>query len=298
MEARREGFGNVDSLRRSFSRASLSRRDVLRLAFAGVFVLGGPSVLQEREMEQRSDELRLVETYKPRVRGDIADVAVDARKLLLGIPGVVNVERFPAGEEPKRRIVHLLDWHWIPKELFLGEKEFVEERLATDEGYMRKRENVIVGKMKGSGVLILGGGHNLSDNVPPDCEYLRVETKAYGKCGATAEGARTQQEIDARYEEFLREVEAVQADQRVLLRCLAQYHGLQRVFQGEMQATLRSYQDLVEAVREYPDDQSFRETRLQIGAAGQLLAEGILKEVRAADNLSMMLEGMERKKEN
>jgi hypothetical protein len=30
-------------------------------------------------------------------------------------------------------------------------------------------------------LLVLGGAHDLSDNVPDDCEYIRVAVKAYRK---------------------------------------------------------------------------------------------------------------------
>lgn len=44
------------------------------------------------------------------------------------------------------------------------------------------REDAIVKNVVGGGpvsVLILGGAHDLSDNVPKGCQYIRVGTKAH-----------------------------------------------------------------------------------------------------------------------
>lgn len=45
-----------------------------------------------------------------------------------------------------------------------------------------RREDAIVRKLLKAGplsVVVLGGGHDLSDNVPEDCEYVRIVTKQY-----------------------------------------------------------------------------------------------------------------------
>jgi hypothetical protein len=45
-----------------------------------------------------------------------------------------------------------------------------------------RREDAIVRNLLSAGpvaVVVLGGGHDLSDNVPEDCEYVRVVTKQY-----------------------------------------------------------------------------------------------------------------------
>lgn len=285
-------------------------RDVVRTVLAGVLLVGAPDIsrveqphavsVQERggeEVEEKSSEQKLVEAYAPKVEGDMDDLKIDAKKLLLGIPGVVEVKRFPSKEKPTRRIVQLLDWHWIPRIDFEEEPKLVRELRAFDEDYLKKREDAIVRNMPKGGLLILGGGHDLSDNTSPDCEYLRITTKAYQECRAAGEGDHTEAEVGARYERFLKEVEAVQANQRVAIRCLARRHGVEFAYQGEIHVLLKElFRDQVQAVREYGDHPLFRGDRLKIGAGGQLLAEGVLREVRAADSLSVWWEGMERRK--
>jgi hypothetical protein len=51
-----------------------------------------------------------------------------------------------------------------------------------DSAAIERRENAVVEKLRAGGtviILIMGGGHDLSDNVPSDWEYLRVVTEQY-----------------------------------------------------------------------------------------------------------------------
>lgn len=53
-----------------------------------------------------------------------------------------------------------------------------------DADQIEKREDVIVEHLlNGEHVVfvVLGGAHDLSDNVPDDCEYVRVATKKYSE---------------------------------------------------------------------------------------------------------------------
>lgn len=286
MDTHLEHHEHVDVPRMKVLPKPLSRRALLRIAFAGVVI------------EECGDQ-RIVKAYKPKVEGGINDLEVDAKRLLLGIPCVVDVQRTPAKQKPKRRIVHILDWHWISEEDFAEEQKRIEEIPALTAEYLKKREDVMVNNMPKGGLLILGGGHDLNDNCGDDCEYLRVEMKSYATCGISAESARTAEEIAARYEQFLKEVEAVQADQRVVLRCLARHHGLEHVYLQELtsltQALFLRRVGVVRHPEKYHED-FVRGARLQIGAAGQLLAGGVLREVRPVDDFFLLLEGMERKK--
>lgn len=59
-----------------------------------------------------------------------------------------------------------------------------EGNVKFDEAKIEQREDVIVEHLlKGGPVsfVVLGGAHDLSDNVPDDCEYIRVATKKYNE---------------------------------------------------------------------------------------------------------------------
>lgn len=241
------------------------------------------------------------------IPADMTDLATPAGQVLNSLPGVESIDVVPAKLKPKRRIIHLLNWHFVPFEQFsadlnglrdepLSEDELFDEfqtfrdevqavqdeqqKLVRDlirkhklqklycegltveetgayrdflatlkkhservndgdtdidrllrwqyrndllmvgvpgklmmsgelkevlptetnksitdgapfdakgnvqlnEAQIEKREDVIVEHLlKGAPVVfvILGGSHDLSDNVPDDCEYIRVATKKY-----------------------------------------------------------------------------------------------------------------------
>ena len=55
-------------------------------------------------------------------------------------------------------------------------------RIVFDEKANNARENAIVKRMikaSGTAVIVLGGAHNLSDNVPADVRLIEVTVRAY-----------------------------------------------------------------------------------------------------------------------
>lgn len=53
-----------------------------------------------------------------------------------------------------------------------------------DAEILKRREDAIVTHLLGGGpftVIVLGGAHDLADNVPRSCQYVRVKTKLYAK---------------------------------------------------------------------------------------------------------------------
>ena len=59
-----------------------------------------------------------VEAYHSHVPGRLDDVSIPAEDILRGLPGVLEVERLVAPAKPSRRIVHLRDLHFVPRDLF------------------------------------------------------------------------------------------------------------------------------------------------------------------------------------
>lgn len=65
-----------------------------------------------------------------------------------------------------------------------------EGKVRLDEAQIERRENVIVKHLMKGGplvVVILGGGHDLSNNLPEDCEYIRVAMKEYRRASSQEE---------------------------------------------------------------------------------------------------------------
>lgn len=65
---------------------------------------------------------------------NINDLSSPAEDVLKSLPSVVSVKVVPAKIEPKRRIIHLLNWHFVPfKQFSIDLNGFREEPLAEDE---------------------------------------------------------------------------------------------------------------------------------------------------------------------
>lgn len=183
------------------------------------------------------------------------DLTAPAANILRAIPGVTDVEAKTAKGTPTHRIVHLLDWHYVPKDDYAADLRAIAEEPLSDA------------------------------------------------------------EINRAYLEFLDDVEAVQAEQKTVLRCLIRDHGLSQVYvEGlteddlpafrakiaglvEIEANVprlrRERDGLVSLIEHGPTDDTSEEDRafirridaflehhrremLQIGAAGQLYLAGEL----------------------
>jgi hypothetical protein len=105
-------------------------------------------------------------------------------------------------------------------------------------------------------------------------------------------------EIDSRYDNFLTDVELVQAEQRQLLKHLIVHHGLKWVYiEGLTKEELPAIQKRIKTLRDFDKHKPMGETpieqlmlheyrldRLEIGAAGQLFLEGELNNLLSAEN--------------
>jgi hypothetical protein len=232
-----------------------------------------------RSPEQRSDQIgtripelkrlvseeedrapKIVANYIPATSSRIDDLSAPANTLLQQLPGVVDVEVARPVKVPTHRLIHVRDWHFVPRDLY-----------ALD---------------------------------------MRTAYK----------GPLSDREIDLLHEELLLEVELVQIEQMMLLRCLIKHHGLRHVFaEGFSVGELQAYKDRIAALRGVEKDdiprlrQQLVEVRsllggikegedryekaknieaevlqlldqhrvalLEVGAAGRLLISGELEEV-------------------
>lgn len=62
--------------------------------------------------------IEAVERYSPSYPGRIDDLAVDAAAILRQLPGVNQVEVLVSVSKPQARIIHVRDWHTVPRELY------------------------------------------------------------------------------------------------------------------------------------------------------------------------------------
>jgi hypothetical protein len=67
--------------------------------------------------KQEAESAQAVAEYQPTLRNRIDDLNISAVDILRPLPGVVQVEACVKVEKPTHRIIHLRDWHFVPKEL-------------------------------------------------------------------------------------------------------------------------------------------------------------------------------------
>lgn len=114
----------------------------------------------------------------------------------------------------------------------------------------------------------------------------------------TLEPELTEEDIGAAYTDLMEQVEAVQVEQMALLRALAERHGIREIHrEGLTESNTADFAGMVETAREFgpnlptggsPIDilirEEFADDQRRIGAAGRLLADGVLQAVLPADD--------------
>ena len=77
--------------------------------------------LRQQVEQQRRVSADAVAAYVPLAGVRIDDLAVSPVAMLRGLPGVAEVEVMVAVERPTHRIIHVRDWHYVPKPLYAAD---------------------------------------------------------------------------------------------------------------------------------------------------------------------------------
>jgi hypothetical protein len=91
------------------------------------------SQLTKLVADQEVESAQAVASYMPKTVGRIDDLDSKVVELLRQLPGVAGVEVGVQADKPTCRIVHLRDWHFVPRELFAIELQQTIGREATAE---------------------------------------------------------------------------------------------------------------------------------------------------------------------
>jgi hypothetical protein len=90
--------------------------------------------LKELVANQEKESTQAVAAYRPKTPARIDDLDISVLDLLRHLPGVAEVEVGVKAEKPACRIVHLRDWHFVPKDLFAIDMKNAHGReLSTEE---------------------------------------------------------------------------------------------------------------------------------------------------------------------
>jgi hypothetical protein len=84
--------------------------------------------------DQEEESSQAVNNYQPKTQARLDDLGISVDDLLRRLPGVAQVEVGVRAEKPTCRIVHLRDWHFVPKELYaLDMKHTTGRELSQEE---------------------------------------------------------------------------------------------------------------------------------------------------------------------
>lgn len=94
--------------------------------------------------DQEEESSHAVATYRPTTLARIDDSGTVVVDLLRGLPGVVRVEVGVRADQPTCRIVHLRDWHFVPKDLYALDMKTATGRELTDDEIDRLHRELLL----------------------------------------------------------------------------------------------------------------------------------------------------------
>jgi hypothetical protein len=234
-----------------------------------------PDSYSVRATRKRADRLRgqvdqsekdaalAVESYRPADGARLEDLAADAAALLRRLPGVARVDVAVNAERPTARIVHLLDWHAVPREMFAADLRADAGRTLTEEEAQALHDELL---LQVELVQIEQGA------------ALRCLVKRHGLKRVLAEGLTHAGKPG--YDTLIDALRRAEADAGELRRQLDEVRRLKsekaRALEAEVVALL---------VRHRAD---YRQRFLEAGAAGRLLVAGELSQVLALDDANLL----------
>ena len=227
-----------------------------------------------RELRLRSERetavaVASVEAYHPRVPGRLDDLSFSAEDILRRLPGVLEVERLVAPAMPSRRIVHLRDLHFVPRDLFALDVRQAAGRPLSETEVDRLYEQHLL-----------------------ETDLVQIEQMVLLRCLARHHGLRSIriEGLTAEKEPLFRQqVEALKGlEEKQIKDARVQLREVRRLMQ-EMEVAGKTntdrYGTAASIEKELLDllDQN-RPQLLKVGAAGHLLLTGEIDSVLALDD--------------
>jgi len=81
--------------------------------------------LRQLVRETREAAARAVDSYCPTMKDSLDDLGTPVPDLLCRLPEIAKVSIHKPVDRPTHRIVHLTDWHFLPKDLFAADNPVV-----------------------------------------------------------------------------------------------------------------------------------------------------------------------------
>lgn len=214
--------------------------------------------LKKRLAEREKEIGQAVAAYSPKANFRIDDLSVPAAETLRGLPSVVQVEVLVKADKPTGRIIHLRDWHYVPKDLYaLDMRQAHGRELSQQELDQLHQELLLEAEVVQLEQMAL----------------LRCLSKHYRLKRVFSEGF-SPNELEA-YREKIAVLKAMENDQIPKLRQqLEDVRSLIDTLNGEAKEKAQGIERELVALLD-----AHQERMLEMGAAGRLLIAGELEEV-------------------
>jgi hypothetical protein len=214
--------------------------------------------LKKQIAEQDAESALAVAKYAPATKPRIDDLGSPVVELLRSLPGVVQVEVGVVAKNPTSRIIHLRDWHFVPKELYALDMKDVHGRELTADEIDRLHQELLL-----------------------EVELVQIEQMAVLRClirhhrlkKVFSEGF-SPNELEA-YREKIAVLKAM--DQEQLPKVRKQLEEVRKLKEGSTGETKEKTEAIESQLVMMLDDHKHR--LLEMGAAGRLLISGELVDV-------------------
>lgn len=214
--------------------------------------------LQKRLADWKKEIERAVAAYSPKANSQIDDLSAPAAEILRGLPGVVQVEVVAKSDKPTGRIIHLRDWHYVPKDLYALDMRQAHGRELSEQELDQLHQELLL-----------------------DAEIVQLEQMALLRCLIKHHGLKrvhsegfSPTELEA-YREKIAVLKAMEHDQIPKLRQqLEDVRQLIDTLTGEANEKAQGIERELVALLD-----AHNERMLEMGAAGRLLIAGELEEV-------------------
>lgn len=214
--------------------------------------------LKKQIAEQEVESSEAVAKYAPTIKTRIDDLDSPVVQLLRGLPGGVQVEVGVEAKKPTSRIIHLRDWHFVPRELYALDMKEAYGRELTDDEIDRLHQELLL-----------------------EVEFIQIEQMAVLRCLIQHHGLKkvfcegfSPNELEA-YREKIAVLKAMDSEQVPHVRKqLAEVRSLIEGSTGESKQKAEAIEAHLIAML---DEHKHR--LLEMGVAGRLLISGELEDV-------------------
>lgn len=226
-------------------------------------------LLQKLVEEQAQQSAQAIAAYQPKLPARIDDLSVSAIELLRQLPGVAQVDVAVQAQNPAHRIVHLRDWHFVPRQLYTIDLKNAAGRALSDADINRLHQELLL-----------------------EVEAVQLEQIALLRCLIKHHGLRrlyceglTKQDLPD-YKERIATLRAMeQAEIPELRKQLSAARALQKSMDETGRTAGERYRQTKQIETELAAMLDEHTARLrELGAAGRLLIAGEIDEVLPLDD--------------